>query len=198
MEIMVRILFLISIFLFSVNAQAVGQDYIDKAFKDISVEIGVSESLLRAICWVETGHRPHLYRHADAGLNNHAFGICQVLYRTAKDMGLKDDKCENDFNEHSVQDRTYDNCQLFGPRTNIRYAAKYLKSRLEKYEGDEFKAIAAYNSGSYKICRDGWLYIGEVQLDGTYQRVKFKRCVKGGPINLYYVGSVLNALEKER
>lgn len=191
--------YFLAILLFvSTNAYSVGSDYIDKAFHDVAKEIGVSESLLRAVCWVETGHRPHLYRHADAGLNDHAFGICQVLYSTANTMGLKDENCLNDFSEAPISKRKYENCKLFGPRTNIRYAARFLKSRLDKYNGDEFKAIASYNSGSYKRCRDGWLYIGEVQPDGTYQRVRFKRCIKGGPINFYYINRVLEALEKER
>lgn len=194
---MKKVLILIIGAVLSSNSFAVSTDYINKAFSEISKEVGVNESLLRAICYVESNHKPYLYRYADASLNNHAFGICQVLYFTAQHMGLKDPKCLNDFSDLPIKDRTYESCKLFGPRTNIRYAALYLKSRLEKYDNNEFQAIAAYNSGTYKVCRDGWLYANKVRFDGSYGREKFKRCIKDGPINFYYINRVLKALEKE-
>lgn len=178
----------ILLFLISGTANAVSQDYIDQAFQTISREEGVPEDVLRAICWVESNHKTYAYNHGDSNQTDHAFGVCQVLYSTAHSMGLNDAKCLDDFREVSYRDRVYEKCKLFGPKTNIRYAARFLKSRLKK-EDNLFKAIAAYNTGRYKICRDGWLY---------YQGIPFKRCLIGGPANMYYLIRVFEALKDRR
>jgi soluble lytic murein transglycosylase-like protein len=191
-------LLIIAIMSWEVGAKAVSNEYIDKAFNEISIEVGVPEDLLRGICWVESTHKPYLYRHADASATDHAYGICQILYSTAKDLGFEDEKCLKDFSNTPYRERIYDNCQLFGPRTNIRLAAKFLKKKLNTYDNNHFKAIAAYNAGAYKICKNDWLHIGELQTDGTFERVQFKRCINGGPINLYYINRVLRAIESDK
>lgn len=183
-------MFLKLIFLMMFSPIVYANDYDDKAFKEISKEVGVRERLLRAICWVESSHNRHAYNHGDGSHNDHAFGMCQVLYSTAHSMGLNDPRCLNDFRDVSKADRNYtDGCQLFGPRTNIRYAAKFLKKLVDKYEGNEFEAISAYNLGRYRECRDGWLY---------YKGERFKPCIIGGPANLYYIRKVQDALSDER
>jgi hypothetical protein len=164
---------------------AKANDYDNKAFKEIAGEVGISEKLLKAICWVESRHDRHEFNQGDGGSKNHAFGMCQVLYSTAQTMGLNDPNCEKDFENTPKKYRNYKACKLFGPKTNIRYAARYLKKKLDLYDGNEFKAISAYNLGQYKVCRDGWLY---------YKGERFKPCVVGGPVNLYYVEHVSKAL----
>jgi len=165
------------------------ESYTDKAFRQISKKVGVDESVLRAVCWVESKHTPHSYNHGDASKNDHAFGMCQILYSTAKSLGLKDERCANDFDKALPAERVYVNCKLFGTRTNIGYAAAYLKQKINKYNGDVFKAISAYNTGQYQKCKDGWLY---------YKGKKFRKCLIGGPVNFYYVKEVYNALKDER
>lgn len=173
-----------------ITSSVYASDYNNTAFKEISKEIGVREPLLRAICWAESNHKAHAYNHGDATSTDHAFGMCQVLYSTAHGMGLSDTRCLGDFQDVSYADRTYKGaCKLFGPRTNIRYAAKYLKKLMDRYDGNEFKAISAYNLGSYRECRDGWLY---------YKGERFKPCIIGGPANLYYIDRVQEALTKKR
>ncbi len=174
------------------------KDYIDNAFSVVSKEEGVDEALLRAICWVESNHKSHAYRHGDASQTDHAFGLCQVLYSTANSFGLIDDKCLGDFRDVSKHKRNFASCKLFGPKTNIRYAAKFLKYLLNRYDNNEFKAVVSYNSGSYIVCRDGQLYVNQILKDGTYERIPFKRCLKGGPVNLYYANRVLSRLESQR
>jgi soluble lytic murein transglycosylase-like protein len=173
----------------------VSKEYINNAFKLVSEEEGVDEMLLRAICWVESNHKPHAYRHGDASRSDHAFGMCQILYSTARGLGLKDDKCLRDFQDMLPHERNYSSCKLFGPKTNIRYAARFLKQLLERYTNNEFKSVLAYNSGRYIVCKDGWLYVNQIQEDGSYERIQFKRCLKGGPVNLYYASKVLHWLE---
>ena len=164
---------------------SIAETYIDKSFRLIANKVGVKEELLRAICWQESRHTAHAYRENDGGKGNAAFGICQVLYTTAAYFGFKDPRCKKSFGDARPQDRKYANCKLFGPKTNMFFAAKFLKSRLEKYQGNQYKAVAAYNSGKYRKCTDGWLKI---------RGRRFKRCEIGGAINSYYIRNVYRAL----
>lgn len=188
---------LVVVFNFLVEtANGMSPGYVNKAFREVAKEQGVDEKLLRAICWVESRHKPWQYRQADGGMGNHAFGLCQILYTTAKQFGVNDEKCLRDFSDFTPGERVYSACHLFGPKTNIRIAAKLIKYQLKKHNGDEYRAIMSYNAGSYRICRDGWLKANQIQDDGTVKRVRFKRCLKGGPINLYYAYKVLEAMDR--
>lgn len=178
----------------AIRAEAVTPGYVSQAFSEIAKEQGVDEQLLRAICFVESRHKSWQYRHSDGGTSNHAFGVCQVLYTTAQQFGVRDEKCLRDFTDFTPGERVYAACQLFGPKTNIRIAAKLLKYYLKKHNGNEYEAIVSYNAGSYRVCQDGWLKANVVQEDGSVKRQRFKRCLKGGPINLYYANKVLEAL----
>jgi soluble lytic murein transglycosylase-like protein len=164
------------------------ETYINRSFSQVAKQEKVNEKLLRAICWVESRHAPYAYNHAD-GPHGHAFGICQVLYHTAKQFGFRDDRCLDDFDKHLPVDRNYRACKLFGPKTNMTYAAKLLHKLVDKYNGNEFKAIAAYNTGRYKECKNGWLW---------YKEKKFRPCLRGGPVNFYYLNFVLQALKENR
>ena len=171
------------------NSLAFAGEYEDKAFREISSKEGVREDLLRAICHTESNLKKYAYNHGDASATDHAFGICQVLYSTAKGLGLKDPNCTKDFRKIPEAERTYKICKLFGPRTNISYAAKFLKILIDRYNGNEFEAIAAYNMGRYTVCKDGWLY---------YKEKKFKRCIIGGPANFYYIKKVEDSLNQKK
>lgn len=167
--------------------QANEVSYTDKAFHDIALKVNVPESLLRSICWAESKHQPDAYNHGDGKGNNHAFGICQVLYETAKGYGLNDDRCLGDFS--SKNRRAYKNCRLFGIKTNIYYAAKYLRYQLDRYDDSWISAIAAYNSGSLKICKTGKVFRKK---DNTV----LYTCVKGGLLNQRYVDRILQHLNE--
>lgn len=169
--------------------------------KDLIVKVakeeGVSAPLLSAICWVESGHRIYAYNHADGRANNHAFGICQILLKTAKGIGFKDKdgKCSKDFRKmatfyadwREILPPEESHCELFNPLTNLRLAAKYLKSQLVRYKGSWLAAIAAYNAGSVKSCATG---VTTRAKDGS----AVATCTKGGLFNSYYVDRVLKAL----
>lgn len=94
----------------------------------IAKSVGVSGSLLLAICTHESNLRNILVPH-DGG--SPSYGLCQIKYDTAKELGMKDGE------------------DLMNPNTNILYAAKYLKKQLERYDGDLCKSVAAYNTGTY-------------------------------------------------
>lgn len=155
--------------------------------KRAAVNVGVPSELLTAICYVESNHKPNAYVYSDGKGNNHAFGACQVLHNTAKHFGFKDDRCYGDFRGKV---KKYQQCKLFGYYTNSYYAAKYLKYQLERYDNSWTHAIAAYNTGTVKICKTGWLHNAHGK--------RMYRCKIGGIINVKYVDKVIKALENNK
>lgn len=94
----------------------------------IANKVGVSPFLLLSICQVETGMKV-LNNYADGG----SYGVAQVQLKTARSIVPN-----------------VDILALQQPEVNVLVAAKYLKSLLNKYNNDEWKAIAAYNAGSLR------------------------------------------------
>jgi len=117
--------------------------------------IGVPGSLLLAICTHESGLR-NIIAPQDHG--SASYGICQVKVETAKMV-------EPNANV------TY----ILHPENNAKIAAKYLKTQLDRYDGDWCKATAAYNSGTYNPSTK----------------------VPGKPRNLKYVKAVTLHLDEE-
>lgn len=190
---MIKLLFLILLTVTSNVALAKPGDadpeQLTQAFDKAAKKVGVPVRLLRAICWAESDHDPISYEYNDGNSGNSAFGICQVLQRTAEDFGIKDARCSADFTLEST--RTYKNCKLFGLYTNILIAARYLKSKLDKYDGSWSSAIAAYNTGTIRICRKGKVYRAK-------DRSILYTCKKGHLLNQKYVDRVLHAIHDGR
>ncbi len=69
----------------------------------------------------------------------HAYGLMQLLPRVgramARQLGMR-------------HFRTY---QLLDPETNIRLGTRYLREMLDKFDGVEEYALAAYNAGDYRV-----------------------------------------------
>jgi soluble lytic murein transglycosylase-like protein len=101
----------------------------DSVFSPAAKQAKVDVNLLRAVCWVESGHRSIITRE-DGGSSS--IGICQLKLATAKHMGFKGTRL-----------------QLLDPKVNARYAAKYLAWQFKRY-GDWKFAIIAYNRGHFK------------------------------------------------
>lgn len=182
----------------SAYGQHISQEYIDQAFEKAAAKEGVPLTLLRAICWAESKHNPAAFSEGDGRGNNHAFGLCQVLHETAIEYGFKDKNCFKDFSNHTDENgrlvtpsRTYRNCKLFGVETNTYYAAVVLKEKLDKYDGSWIYAIAAYNTGTVRICKTGVVHRAK---DGSV----LWKCHRGGILNQAYVDRVLKALEEGR
>lgn len=154
-------------------------------FEKVSAEVGVPSKLLKAICYVESGHNPQAYNHGDGDVLNHAFGICQVLYTTALLYKFEDKNCKRDFRQ---KEKNYENCKLFDPEINLRIAAKIIKYNLNRYNNDLNKTIGAYNTGSAKICTTG--YVRRKNGEILY------RCKIGGILNQKYIDKVKEALLK--
>lgn len=91
--------------------------------------VGVPGALLLAICTHESNLENVIV--ADDG-GSPSIGVCQMKQATAESMGFVGTQTD-----------------LLKPKTNAKYAAKYLKKQLDRYDGDWCKATAAYNSGTY-------------------------------------------------
>ncbi len=176
--------------IFLCSTPAVSSSYVDKSFTKAAQEVGVPEQLLRAICFAESNHRQGAFNPGDGGSKNHAIGLCQLLISTAKTYVKQDPKCNRDFKKNKRLPRTYRECNLFGPYTNILAAAKYLKYNLDRYNGNWRNAIASYNSGSPKPCPKS----GRVKTANGY----VIKCTPGELMNQYYVDRVFTALHRGR
>lgn len=109
----------------------------------------ILETLLLAICFIESGGDPLAFNYKDGkGVNNHSFGYCQVTYRTALELGFPPQKgCLRDFRGRIG--RSSEACSLFDRGINMEYAKMYLMKQVVRYNKDYNKAISAYNAGSY-------------------------------------------------
>jgi len=55
--------------------------------------------------------------------------------------------------------------ELQQPEVNAYYAAKYIRKQLNRYNGNQFRAIAAYNAGKVKIKNNTYInhkYVNKV------------------------------------
>lgn len=97
-------------------------------FSEASRTYGVSKKLLKAVAKAESNYNPA------ATSPKGAAGVMQLMPATARSLGVSD---------------PYD------ARSNIMGGAKYLKEKLDKYNGDVTLALAAYNAGSNNVKKYG-------------------------------------------
>lgn len=113
------------------------------AFITATNTFNLPQGLLPALCYAESKHNVQA-RHIDDG-GEDSIGVCQLHLSTARWLGYKGDEKG-----------------LFNPKVNAYYAAKYLKKQLNRYDGDVFKAVAAYNTGTYYGSKTNRQYVKKV------------------------------------
>ena len=101
---------------------------LDSIFKEAADKYGVSERLLKAIAYTESGFQSNITSSSGA------MGIMQLMPSTASAYGVAD---------------PYDAYQ------NIMGGANLISQLLAKYNGDTSLALAAYNAGSANVDKYG-------------------------------------------
>lgn len=102
-------------------------DY-DQLIRQSSAQYGVDPDLIHAVIQTESGYK------SDAMSHSGAKGLMQLMDTTAASLGVKN---------------SYD------PQENINGGTKFLGLLLQKYDGNERVALAAYNAGPGRIDRLG-------------------------------------------
>jgi len=97
----------------------------------ISASLNLPPGLLQAICTTESNLNPSTVHQDDGGEDS--IGLCQLQLSTARDLGYK-----------GPPDG------LLAPRLNASLAGRLLRKQLDRYQGDEIKAVSAYNLGTYR------------------------------------------------
>ena len=101
-------------------------------FGSVSQTFNLPPGLLSSVCFVESSHNVHAMHFNDGGGNS--VGICQLKLGTARLLGFKGD-------ENSLKI----------PKNNVYFAAKYLRRQLDRYRGNVWAAVSAYNAGRLRL-----------------------------------------------
>ncbi|MDF2670773.1 MAG: lytic transglycosylase protein [Paenibacillus sp.] len=96
----------------------------DEIVQQASTMFGVDEALIHSVIQAESGYRSNVVSSAGAK------GLMQLMDGTAKQLGVTDS---------------------FDPTQNVFGGTRYLASLLQRYNGNEAVALAAYNAGPGRV-----------------------------------------------
>jgi soluble lytic murein transglycosylase len=115
-----------------------------------SAEKGVDAALIAAVIYSES-------RFSDQTSSAGARGLMQITPAAAKDI------------ERHSGGTTFKLADLSNPEINIRYGTYQLRELLDRYDGDEVAALAAYNAGPGNADRWGGadLALGDIPFAET-------------------------------
>lgn len=130
-----------------------------RAYEDIVEDAarrhGVEPELLFAVMRVESVYNPRIISYAGA------IGLMQIMPRTGRLIA------------HSMGREEFTVDQLLVPEINIDFAAWYLASLIERWDGRLPLAIASYNGGPHNVRR--WMrdHSETMPLDAFLERIPF-------------------------
>ena len=102
------------------------RDGVEKLVREAADRHRMDPALIRAVIQTESNWNPKAYSHRGAG------GLMQLIPTTAQRYGAYD---------------------VFDPQQNIDAGVKYLRTLLERYNGNLDMALAAYNAGEGAVDR---------------------------------------------
>jgi soluble lytic murein transglycosylase-like protein len=105
---------------------SIDRDGAEKLVREVSERNHVDPALVRAVIETESNWNPRAYSHKGAG------GLMQLIPTTAQRFGAYD---------------------VFNPQQNVDAGVKYLKTLLQRYNGNLDLALAAYNAGEGAVDR---------------------------------------------
>jgi soluble lytic murein transglycosylase-like protein len=109
----------------------------EEPIRAAAAEFEIPVSLLFGLIRTESGFRP------DAVSAMNAYGLAQLILPTARTVAWR-----------LKAGRATKNRLLYDPAFNARLGAAYLRELLDRYEGSEVLALAAYNAGPNAV--DAW------------------------------------------
>lgn len=116
---------------------------------------GLDPNLLLAVMRVESAYQKHIVSYAGA------VGLMQIMPRTGQLIA------------HALERHSFSPADLLDPRVNVEFAAWYLSSLINRFDGRLPLAIAAYNGGPHNVRR--WIQESAEQtpLDALLERIPF-------------------------
>lgn len=107
-------------------AMSIDRDGVEKLVRDAADRHRVDAALIRAVIQTESNWNPVAFSRKGAG------GLMQLIPTTALRFGVND---------------------VFNPKQNVDGGVRYLKTLLERYNGNLDLALAAYNAGEGAVDR---------------------------------------------
>ena len=104
----------------------IDRDGVEKLVREAANRHNMDPALIRAVIQTESNWNPRAYSHKGAG------GLMQLIPTTAQRYGAYD---------------------VFDPQQNIDAGVKYLRTLLQRYNGNLELALAAYNAGEGAVDR---------------------------------------------
>ena len=109
-------------------ASATVREQFEPLIREHAARHALRVELVRAVIQVESGYNP------SARSPKGAMGLMQLMPATARQLGVRN---------------------AYDPDENIRGGCAYLRQLLDRYQGNEELALAAYNAGSEAVDRHG-------------------------------------------